>query len=576
MLLVGLIAASRYDYLFFHGIAEMFSIVVAAGIFAFAWHTARFSGSDYFLFLGVGYLAVAFIDMGHTLTYKGMGTPDATTGNTATQLWIAARYLQAATLVVAPVFLRKKMHLFWVVLAYAAAVCLLLSSVLLWHVFPDCFVDGQGLTRFKVVSEYVIIAALVASLVFLVSRRAEVHPRVFRYIAISILCTVASETAFTAYVSVHSFSNLLGHFLKIYAYYFLYRAIVRMGLREPYNLLFRNLKQSEEALQNAHDQLEMRVAERTLELAEANRALLREVETRKRVQEALNLERDRLLNILNAMENGVYIVNAGYEIEYVNPVIEREFGRVDGRRCYEYFHDREGVCPWCSLSHVFAGRTVRWEWYSHKVGKTYDLFDVPLHNADGTVSKLEIFFDISERNRAQAALRESEERYRQMVETAGEGIWTTDEHGTVTFVNRKMAALLGYNVGEMVGRRALDFVSEEDQVLGLVKTGERKRGLADRYEARLRHKDGSSVWVLVSASPTFVGEGHYAGTLGMITDISAMKETEKERSLLSTAVHAAAEGIIITTDKGEIEYVNPAFCAMSGYAATRSSGRPYP
>ena len=65
------------------------------------------------------------------------------------------------------------------------------------------------------------------------------------------------------------------------------------------------------------------MAERTLELAEANRALLQEVGARKWVQEALNLERDRLVGILNTMENGVYIVNAGYEIEYVNPVIER-------------------------------------------------------------------------------------------------------------------------------------------------------------------------------------------------------------------------------------------------------------
>lgn len=573
VLLAGLFAVSRYDFLFFHGIAEVFSIVVAAGIFAFAWHTARFSSSDYFLFLGIGYLAVAFIDVGHMLTYKGMGTPGATTGNTATQLWIAARYLQAATLVAAPIFLRRRIHLALVVLAYAAAVCLLLSSVLLWHIFPECFIEGQGLTRFKVVSEYLIIGALVASLAFLVSRRAEFHPRVFRYIAISILCTVASETAFTAYVSVYGLSNVLGHFLKIYAYYFLYRAIIRTGLREPYNLLFRNLKQGEEALQRAHDQLEIRVAERTLELAEANRALLQEVGARKRAQEALNLERDRLVGILNAMENGVYIVNARYEIEYVNPVIEREFGRVDGRRCYEYFHDRENACPWCSFSQVFAGKTVRWEWYSHKVGKTYDLFDVPLHNADGTVSKLEIFFDISERSRAQVALRESEERYRQMVETAGEGIWTMDEHGTVTFVNRRMAELLGYNVGEMAGRRALDFVSEEDHVLGQVKVGERRRGLTDRYEVRLRHKDGSIVWVLISASPTFVREGHYAGALGMITDITAMKETEKERTLLSAAVHAAAEGIIITTDKGKIEYVNPAFCAMSGYVRDEIIGQ---
>ena len=116
---------------------------------------------------------------------------------------------------------------------------------------------------------------------------------------------------------------------------------------------------------------------------------------------ALKMERDKLMNILESMKDGVYIANHSYDIEYVNPVIEKEFGPADGRKCYEYFHDREKVCPWCKNPEVFAGKTVQWEWRSDKNNKTYALLDTPLRNPDGTISKLEIFRDITERKYAE-------------------------------------------------------------------------------------------------------------------------------------------------------------------------------
>ncbi|MBI5745750.1 MAG: EAL domain-containing protein [Nitrospirae bacterium] len=125
-----------------------------------------------------------------------------------------------------------------------------------------------------------------------------------------------------------------------------------------------------------------------------------------KAEEALRVERDKLINILESMEDGVYIVNQAYDIEYINPVIEREFGPVEGRKCYEYFHDRDEVCPWCKNQKVFAGKTVRWEWYSAKNNKTYDLLDTPLRNYDGSISKLEIFRDITERKHSEDMIQQ--------------------------------------------------------------------------------------------------------------------------------------------------------------------------
>ncbi|MCK5616840.1 PAS domain S-box protein, partial [Candidatus Pacearchaeota archaeon] len=133
--------------------------------------------------------------------------------------------------------------------------------------------------------------------------------------------------------------------------------------------------------------------------------IIRDITERKQAEQELHRERDKSISILESMADGVYIVNQNYDIEYVNSILKQEFGLPEGRKCYEYFHDRNEICPWCKNQEVFTGKTVRWEWYSFKNNKTYDLIDTPIKNPDGSVSKLEIFRDITDRKQAEEALR---------------------------------------------------------------------------------------------------------------------------------------------------------------------------
>ncbi|MBW1853539.1 MAG: PAS domain S-box protein [Deltaproteobacteria bacterium] len=119
-------------------------------------------------------------------------------------------------------------------------------------------------------------------------------------------------------------------------------------------------------------------------LIEAIAERLGRIIERKRAEAELHLERNNFMNILDSMKDGVYIVNQHYDIQYINSVIMREFGPVDGKKCYDYFHDREEACPWCKNQDILEGRTVRWEWYSLKNQRTYDLIDTPLRNPDGS------------------------------------------------------------------------------------------------------------------------------------------------------------------------------------------------
>ena len=142
-------------------------------------------------------------------------------------------------------------------------------------------------------------------------------------------------------------------------------------------------------------------------------AFISDISERKRIEDELLLERNNLINILNSMADGVYIVDSNYDIEYVNPILIKEFGPFEGIKCFNYFHDRNEVCPWCKSKEIAQGKSARWEWYSFKNQKTYDLVDTPLKNPDGSISKLEIFRDISDIKKKEQELKESEKKYRE-------------------------------------------------------------------------------------------------------------------------------------------------------------------
>jgi diguanylate cyclase (GGDEF)-like protein len=253
--LFGLFLTSLYSYILFHSLAEIFSIVIGCSIFILAWNSRRRLDNDYLLFLGIAYLFVSGLDLMHTLAYKGMGVFPGYEANLSTQLWIAARYVQALSMLIFPVFLRRKLNVYLVFPAYAVATSLLLWAIFA-GVFPDCFVEGVGLTPFKKVSEYIISLILLVSTVVLFRKREAFDSKVLNWLVASLVLTIGAELAFTFYISVYGFSNLIGHFFKIVAFYFVYKAITEMGLEKPHRLLFRNLKQNETALRNALEEVE--------------------------------------------------------------------------------------------------------------------------------------------------------------------------------------------------------------------------------------------------------------------------------------------------------------------------------
>ena len=176
-------------------------------------------------------------------------------------------------------------------------------------------------------------------------------------------------------------------------------------------------------------------------------------------------------------------------------------------------------------------------------------------------------------------LERSEKRYREIVETANDGIWMLDARLMTLFVNPRMAAILGYTVDEMQGRCLSDFVSEaawSDKQAGLLRRGPAER---EHAQGQYRRKDGSELWATVSRTRAFTEDGTFTGVLKMVSDISDQKRAEGERQhaldsnvLLTNAVEQTADSVFISDRAGRIEYVNPAFERTTGYTRSEALG----
>jgi len=164
-LLLFLFIISRYNYLVFHTLAEFFSISVAFSVFLIVWNTHETIKNDALVFLGIAYLFVGFLDLFHTISYKGIGIIGAgDDANPATQLWIAARYIESVSLLLFSLLAGKKLKNYYALAGYSIVTGLILFAVFFWRIFPVCFVEGEGLTLFKKSSEYLICTLLITTL----------------------------------------------------------------------------------------------------------------------------------------------------------------------------------------------------------------------------------------------------------------------------------------------------------------------------------------------------------------------------------------------------------------------------
>ncbi len=243
---------SSQDYLLFHTIVELISIIVAFSLFSIAWNSRQFSRNNYLLFLGISFFFIGSIDLLHTISYKGMNIFLNYDSNLPTQLWISARYLESISLIAASYFIKKKFNINLLLTVYFL-VFIIINFLIFNRLFPVCFVEGVGLTVFKKVSEYIISIFLLFALWRAIKLKDYFLQRIRWMIYLAIIFTIFSEIAFTFYISVYGLSNFIGHIFKLISFYLIYKALLVTGLKQPYKMLFNELHESESRYRKAQE-----------------------------------------------------------------------------------------------------------------------------------------------------------------------------------------------------------------------------------------------------------------------------------------------------------------------------------
>jgi len=132
------------------------------------------------------------------------------------------------------------------------------------------------------------------------------------------------------------------------------------------------------------------------------------------------------------------------------------------------------------------------------------------------------------KNRDEEAIRKSESRMRQLLETTSEGVWTLDYEGKITYANPSLLEMMGYKHEEIIGKEATEFIAPEDRHVVRENFLLWFQGQSQLHELRLLRKDGNIRWVIVAGSPIYNEVGSIDGALGMLTDITVRKGLEKK------------------------------------------------
>ncbi|MCW5206033.1 PAS domain S-box protein [Desulfobulbus sp. F5] len=574
---------SLYNYLLFHTLTEIFSATVSCAIFIFAWNTKQMQRNHCLLFLGIACLFTGWLDLLHCLSYKGMNIfnqPQIATENVSCQLWIAARYIESVSLLLAFLFLRRTFSPHRAVAAYVTIISLILFTIFIWPIFPLCYDEQAGLTVFKKSSEYLISFFLTCSLLLLHWHRVRFDRDVLRLMQAGILFAIAAELFFTFYADSHDFLNFTGHCFRIFSCYAIYRAVIETGLTQPFSTLFREL--------NTHKtELENKVQERTADLQQSRDNLQEEMAERLKAEKELLWELSvnrTLAQVADALISRSLPVR---EIEKlvgraVKELIGSEYGTARAAH-YDPTEDSDSGMPWESVLNT------RQSFFTNSISSNERIMGIPpnqmpyrnylhvpaiidgravgriaLANKEGEFSKHDliaseriaaVFALAVQRKQTEDSLSRSERKYRSLFNDAPDMIHIVGIDKRIADANPAELQTLGCAREELVGTPLLNIIHPEfrhksaqalDQIFSL-------GCCMQHYETALITKEGDKIDVEVSAVPQ-VESGRVVTVRAIMRNITERKREEQERKKLEAQLRQSRKMEAIGTLAGGIAH----------------------
>ena len=286
----------------------------------------------------------------------------------------------------------------------------------------------------------------------------------------------------------------------------------------------------------------------------ARMAAIRDISDQKRAEEAL-LEKERFLqNVFDGMQDGVSVLDPELNIIRVNQWMEKLYSDqkpLIGKKCYEVYQQRERICPWCpSIKAIKTGKPqseiVPYPTEENPAG-WIDVSSYPMKDGEGRVmGVIEHVKDITDRKRPEEALRESEEKYRTVLETSLDPIVVYDMEGKVTFFNPSFTRIFGWTLEERLGKKMDLFVPDDAwpetrKMIEKVLAGESFSG----FETRRYTKERSIIHVSMSAAIYKDRNGNPIGSVINLRDITEQKKLEGQlhHALKMESIGTLAGGI---------------------------------
>jgi len=270
----------------------------------------------------------------------------------------------------------------------------------------------------------------------------------------------------------------------------------------------------------------------------------------------------KLLDALDAFEDGIYIINQDYTVEYMNKFMEKLFGKGIGKKCHEVLIESDKPCTWCNHDEVFIkNETHHSEVYIESVDKTFSLSEIPVINQDGTKSKLSIYRDLTRRVQQEARLKSSEESYQRLFKHVGCGVFVSSKEGRFLDVNPALLKMLGYQDKEEF--LSLDlardvYLNPEDRrkYTDIIE----KKGKVVDYELKWRRRDGHILHILLTSIVRYDVKGNILGYEGIIVDQTRRKKHENDikeaHDFLDKIISCSPNAIMVMDMKGVIRLWN--------------------
>ncbi len=287
----------------------------------------------------------------------------------------------------------------------------------------------------------------------------------------------------------------------------------------------------------------------------------------------------KLLDALDAFQDGIYMVNDDYAVEYMNKFMKNLFGNRVGEKCHKVLIGSDDPCPWCKFNEIFKkGETHTSQVYIESVDRIFSLSEMPVVNQDGTRSKLSIYRDITHTVRQEEKLKSSKESYQRLFTHVGCGVFVSSKEGRFLDVNPTLLKMLGYQDKDEflsldLARDVYLSPADRQRYTEIIE----KKGKVVDYELKWRRRDGHILHILLTSHVRYGSRGEVLGYEGIVVDQTRRKKQETElkeaHDFLDRIISCSPNAIMAMDEKGVIQLWNPGAETIFGLKSQEVVGK---